>query len=72
MMGENSTYKFLKDAIFSLTIGSNDILNYFQPSIPFFGQDEVRPTLFQDFMVSNLTMQLMVTQYKLLDFVLDI
>ncbi|XVF10307.1 hypothetical protein REPUB_Repub07fG0171300 [Reevesia pubescens] len=57
-MGENRTREFLKKAIFSLTIGSNDILNYVQPSIPFLGHDKVFPTTFQDFMISNLTLQL--------------
>ncbi|GAB2224505.1 hypothetical protein Drorol1_Dr00005266 [Drosera rotundifolia] len=57
-LGEGETNQLLKNAIFSLTIGSNDILNYIQPSIPFFGQNKVQPSLFQEFMVSNLTMQL--------------
>ncbi|GAB2274227.1 hypothetical protein Dimus_008994 [Dionaea muscipula] len=57
-MGERDTSKLLRNAIFSLTIGSNDILNYIEPSIPFFGQEKVEPSLFQQFMVSNLTMQL--------------
>ncbi|PON37543.1 Lipase [Trema orientale] len=61
LMGETGTNDLLKKAIFSLTIGSNDILNYVQPSIPFFGHDDhdkVTPTMFQDFMVSNLTVHL--------------
>ncbi|XP_022733791.1 GDSL esterase/lipase At5g41890 [Durio zibethinus] len=57
-MGENRTKEFLKKAIFSLTSGSNDILNYVQPSIPFLGHDKVFPTTFLDFMISNLTIQL--------------
>ncbi|XVF51204.1 hypothetical protein PTKIN_Ptkin04bG0165800 [Pterospermum kingtungense] len=57
-MGENGTREFLKKAIFSLTIGSNDILNYVQPSIPFVGNDKVLPTAFLDSMISNLTLQL--------------
>ncbi|TYG91574.1 hypothetical protein ES288_A12G273000v1 [Gossypium darwinii] len=57
-MGENYTRKFLKKAIFSLTIGSNDVLNYIQPSIPFLRHDKVSPTTFLDFMISNLTLQL--------------
>ena len=63
LIGENGTNDLLKKAIFSLTIGSNDILNYIQPSIPFFGHDDhdkVTPIMFQDFMVSNLTVQLKV------------
>ncbi|KDP25209.1 hypothetical protein JCGZ_20365 [Jatropha curcas] len=58
VMGEHGTREFLKKAIFSLTTGSNDILNYIQPSIPFFGVNKVSPSVFQDFMVSNLTVQL--------------
>ncbi|CAK9167449.1 unnamed protein product [Ilex paraguariensis] len=58
VMGEKGTKKFLRQAIFSLTIGSNDILNYFQPSIPFIGQDKVPSTIFQHYMISNLTTQL--------------
>ncbi|KAL2551060.1 GDSL-like Lipase/Acylhydrolase superfamily protein [Forsythia ovata] len=57
MVGENTTNIILKNSIFSLTIGSNDVLNYFQPSIPLFS-DKVSPTLFQDFMISNFTIQL--------------
>ncbi|KAL5831401.1 hypothetical protein ACOSQ3_016823 [Xanthoceras sorbifolium] len=60
VMGENRTRDLLKKAIFSLTIGSNDVLNYIQPSIPFLGGGDhrVSKTTFQDFMVSNLTIQL--------------
>ncbi|XP_062025694.1 GDSL esterase/lipase At5g41890 [Rosa rugosa] len=58
VMGERSTREFLKKAIFSITIGSNDVLNYVQPSIPFFSHDKVSPNTFQHFMVSNLTIQL--------------
>ncbi|KAK8502451.1 hypothetical protein V6N13_130499 [Hibiscus sabdariffa] len=57
-MGENGTRQFLKKAVFSLTIGSNDILNYVQPSIPFLRHEKVFPTTFLDFMISNLTLQL--------------
>ena len=59
-MGDNVTREFLKKAIFSLTTGSNDILNYVQPSIPYFQGDKVSPAIFQDFMVANLTIQLKV------------
>ncbi|OVA04741.1 Lipase [Macleaya cordata] len=58
MLGENGTTEFLKGAIFSVTSGSNDFLNYLQPSIPFFGEDKVSPAMLQDLMVSNLTLQL--------------
>ncbi|KAI3469074.1 hypothetical protein Pfo_025737 [Paulownia fortunei] len=57
VVGENSTSSLLKEAIFSLTVGSNDVINYFQPSIQFFSGN-FSPAAFQDFMVSNLTMQL--------------
>ena len=66
VMGENYAKDFLKKAIFSLTIGSNDILNYVQPSIPFFSHDKVAPSTFQDLMVSNLTVQLKVQALKLM------
>lgn len=64
-MGEKRTKAFLKKAIFSLTTGSNDMLNYVQPSIPFLGGDKVSPSKFQDYMVFNLTTQLKVRTYKL-------
>ncbi|MCD7462509.1 hypothetical protein HAX54_048687 [Datura stramonium] len=56
-MGEENAMKFLKKSMFSVTIGSNDVLNYFQPSIPFL-TPEVSPTTFQHFLLSNLTMHL--------------
>ncbi|KAL9178160.1 hypothetical protein ABFS82_01G107100 [Erythranthe guttata] len=52
-VGENGTSSFLKDAIFSLTTGSNDVINYFQ-----FFSANVSRSAFQDFMLYNLTMQL--------------
>ncbi|XP_060971989.1 GDSL esterase/lipase At5g41890 isoform X3 [Cannabis sativa] len=60
-IGDNRTNNLLKKAIFSITIGSNDVLNYFQPSIPFFGHhhhNNITSLIFQDFMLSNLTLQL--------------
>lgn len=65
VMGEKRTKAFLKKAIFSLTTGSNDMLNYVQPSIPFLGGDKVSPSTLQDYMVFNLTTQLKVRTYKL-------
>ncbi|KAM3271138.1 GDSL esterase/lipase [Capsicum chacoense] len=56
-MGEENAKRFLKKAIFSVTIGSNDVINYFQPSIPFLSKN-ISPTIFQDYLVSNLTMNL--------------
>lgn len=58
-MGEENAKRFLKKAIFSVTIGSNDVINYFQPSIPFLSKN-ISPTIFQDYLVSNLTMNLQV------------
>ncbi|CDP12231.1 unnamed protein product [Coffea canephora] len=57
LMGEEKTNEFLSKAIFSITIGSNDILSYFRPSSPFSG-DKIVPEVLQDHMVSNLTTQL--------------
>ncbi|XP_009627000.3 GDSL esterase/lipase At5g41890 [Nicotiana tomentosiformis] len=57
-MGEKNAKRFLTKAMFSVTIGSNDVINYFQPSIPFLSYEKVSPTTFQDFLVSNLTMNL--------------
>ncbi|KAK9093814.1 hypothetical protein Scep_025283 [Stephania cephalantha] len=58
MAGDGSTKEILKKAIFSITSGSNDILDYIRPSIPFLGEDKVSPSLLHDFMISNLTIQL--------------
>ncbi|XP_077247510.1 GDSL-like Lipase/Acylhydrolase superfamily protein isoform X2 [Tasmannia lanceolata] len=55
---ENRTREFLKQAVFSITTGSNDIVNYIEPSIPFFQRDKLSPSMLQDVMVSNLTVQL--------------
>ncbi|KAD5508216.1 hypothetical protein E3N88_15919 [Mikania micrantha] len=57
-MGENGTQEFLKNAIFSLTTGSNDIITYFLPNLPFVGNYDVSPTSLQDIMVSNMTLYL--------------
>ncbi|XP_031131939.1 GDSL esterase/lipase At5g41890 [Ipomoea triloba] len=61
VMGERNTSKFLKEAIFSVTIGANDVLNYIQPliHIPFLhDHPTVSPSIFQDFLISNLTTHL--------------
>ncbi|CAI0408892.1 unnamed protein product [Linum tenue] len=59
MMGENGTMEFLKKAIFIVTTGSNDILNYVQSSPPLvMGTDDVSPLTLQDMMISNLTLHL--------------
>ncbi|XP_020084951.1 GDSL esterase/lipase At5g41890 [Ananas comosus] len=54
-MGENHTSEFLRKAVFSIASGSNDILNYLEPSIPFLGRDKMHASVLQDTMVSNLT-----------------
>lgn len=59
-MGENSTQNLLKNAIFSVTIGSNDIITYFLPNLPFVGNYDVSPTTLQDLMVSKMTSHLKV------------
>ncbi|GAB4835045.1 hypothetical protein Ancab_033313 [Ancistrocladus abbreviatus] len=58
IIGEDGTTKFSRNAHVSLTIGSIDMLNYIQPSIPFLGQDKAEPVLFQEHVISNLTTQL--------------
>ncbi|KFK32987.1 hypothetical protein AALP_AA6G314700 [Arabis alpina] len=55
VIGENGTKEMLKKAMFTITIGSNDILNYIQPSIPFFSQDKLPIDVLQDSMVFYLT-----------------
>ncbi|CAG7902641.1 unnamed protein product [Brassica rapa] len=58
MIGENGTKEMLKKSMFTITIGSNDILNYIQPSIPFFSQDKLPIGVLQDSMVFHLTTHL--------------
>ncbi|CAH2080247.1 unnamed protein product [Thlaspi arvense] len=58
MIGENGTKEMLKKAMFTITMGSNDILNYIQPSIPFFSQDKLPVDVLQDSMVFHLTTHL--------------
>ncbi|KAF6153724.1 hypothetical protein GIB67_000957 [Kingdonia uniflora] len=57
-LGEDGTNEFLKRSIFSVTTGSNDVLNYLEPSVPFLWEGKVSSTNMQDFMVFNLTLQL--------------
>ncbi|KAJ4799787.1 GDSL esterase/lipase [Rhynchospora pubera] len=56
--GENATSELLKKAIFFIVAGSNDILNYLQPSIPFFQGEKVVPSVLKESMLSNLTSHL--------------
>ena len=60
MTGEKATMEMLKKAMFSITTGSNDVLNYILPLIPFSGVDKISSEMLQDSMVSNLTIQLKV------------
>ncbi|CAI9289051.1 unnamed protein product [Lactuca saligna] len=54
-MGENRTQDLLKNAIFSLTIGNNDIITYFLPKIPFIGSyNEVSHAVLQETMVAHM------------------
>lgn len=59
--GEKSTKQVLEAAIFSITAGSNDLLNFIQPRIPFFQKRKIAPSLLQDLMVANMTIHLQVT-----------
>ncbi|KAH0873690.1 hypothetical protein HID58_071052 [Brassica napus] len=65
MIGENGTKEMLKKSMFTITIGSNDILNYIQPSIPFFSQDKLPIGVLQDSMVFHLTTHLKVRLHEL-------
>ncbi|KAL6651248.1 hypothetical protein ACP70R_010173 [Stipagrostis hirtigluma subsp. patula] len=58
IMGEEAAADFFKKALFIVAAGSNDILEYLSPSIPFFGREKPYPSDFQDALVSNLTFYL--------------
>ncbi|XP_068649578.1 GDSL esterase/lipase At5g41890 [Aristolochia californica] len=55
VLGANRTEKALQDALFSITAGSNDIINNILSSVPFFQPAQLPPSLLVDIMVSNLT-----------------
>ncbi|KAG2574185.1 hypothetical protein PVAP13_7KG309200 [Panicum virgatum] len=57
-MGEEAATDFFKKALFVIAAGSNDILEYVSPSVPFFGREKPDPSSFQDALVSNLTFYL--------------
>ncbi|CAD6259913.1 unnamed protein product [Miscanthus lutarioriparius] len=57
-MDEEAATYFFKKALFILAAGSNDILEYLSPSVPFFGREKPDPSHFQDALVSNLTFYL--------------
>ncbi|RCV35052.1 hypothetical protein SEVIR_7G219800v4 [Setaria viridis] len=57
-MGEEAATDFFKKALFVIAAGSNDILEYLSPSVPFFGREKPDPSSFQDALISNLTFYL--------------
>nr|XP_043622388.1 GDSL esterase/lipase At5g41890 [Erigeron canadensis] len=57
-MGEHGVQHLFRKAIFSVTTGSNDIITYYLPNLPFVGNYAVSPTTLQDLMVSNMTSHL--------------
>lgn len=59
-MEEEAASDFFKTALFIVAAGSNDILEYLSPSVPFFGREKPDPSYFQDVLVSNLTFYLKV------------
>ncbi|KAL8138900.1 hypothetical protein V2J09_004901 [Rumex salicifolius] len=58
ILGEEGTLSFLRNAVFSIAIGSNDLIDYIEPSIPILGHPTIDSSTFQRFMISNLTTQL--------------
>ncbi|WZZ53748.1 hypothetical protein YC2023_053855 [Brassica napus] len=59
MIGENGTEEMLRKAMLTITIGSNDILNYYiQPSIPSFSQDKLPIDALQNSMYFYLQNQM--------------
>ncbi|CAL5030466.1 unnamed protein product [Urochloa decumbens] len=57
-MGEEAATDFFKKVLFVIAAGSNDILEYLSPTVPFFGREKPDPSSFQDALVSNLTFHL--------------
>lgn len=47
-MEEEAASDFFKTALFIVAAGSNDILEYLSPSVPFFGREKPDPSYFQD------------------------
>ncbi|XP_074317652.1 GDSL esterase/lipase At5g41890 [Silene latifolia] len=58
LTGGKAAQDAIKNAIFTIAIGSNDILNYVQPFVPLAGKQFIEPEVFQDLILSNLTVQL--------------
>lgn len=59
-MGEKAAADFLAEALFTVAAGSNDILEYLSPSVPFFERQKPDPAVFQDALVSKLAFHLKV------------
>jgi hypothetical protein len=59
-MGEKAAAEFLEKAMFTVAAGSNDILEFLSPSVPFFGGQKPDPAVFQDALVSKLAFYLKV------------
>jgi hypothetical protein len=60
-MDEEAVADFFSKALFVIVAGSNDILEFLSPSVPFLGREKPDdPSHFQDALVSNLTFYLKV------------
>ena len=59
-MGEKAAAEFLGEALFTVAAGSNDILEYLSPAVPFFGRQKPDPADFQDALVAKLAFHLKV------------
>nr|ACG41586.1 anther-specific proline-rich protein APG precursor [Zea mays] len=58
-MDEEAVADFFSKALFVIVAGSNDILEFLSPSVPFLGREKPDdPSHFQDALVSNLTFYL--------------
>ena len=60
-MGEKTAADFLEKSLFTVAAGSNDILEFLSPSVPFFGGQKPDPAVFQDALVSKLAFHLKVS-----------
>lgn len=60
-MGEKAAAEFLEKALFTVAAGSNDILEFLSPAVPFFGRQKPDPAVFQDALVSKLAFYLKVS-----------
>ncbi|GJN13535.1 hypothetical protein PR202_gb00249 [Eleusine coracana subsp. coracana] len=53
-MEEEAASDFFKTALFIVAAGSNDILEYLSPSVPFFGREKPDPSYFQDVLLTSI------------------